>query len=383
MQSSTKFSHPGAPNSLMSSLIPEPALVISPHLAATIGLEEAALLSYLGSARHHLQGKTSQGFLWFQLEASTLLQHLPFWCATDIQRVLESLRDKGILLVGSPPLEEAGHLVFAFNQGASIPPSPVAARQPIGSAERRANTLAANWQPDETTLTLLAQRGVPRSFCLDQVAEFAHYWHERGEARHAWGNRFVTHVLREWRQFEQQQIQHHQLNVDQEEENQPALLADNWTPSADALEILEQHAEIPRTFIFEAIPEFVLYWREKGERSNTWNARFINHIKRQWTRYRHALENDNEPRPIAANWKPHPEVFDILSLAHIDTGFAQDRVKEFVIYWLDRKEARPSWNSLFIQHIKQQWQKAHQHPGMQSTRERSILDALTDRSWAD
>lgn len=367
----------------MSSLIPEPSLVISANLAATIGLEEATLLSYLSAVKEHLPSQQKQGFSWYQLQAGSIARQLPFWQPEDIQRVSESLRDKGILLVGSAPLSESGELLFAFNEACASSPKPSSSPTNPSAPEnnKRANRISPAWQPDSTVLQLLAQRGVPNNFATDQVAEFVHYWHERGEARHAWGNKFVNHVLREWRQFEQSQNQHKNMDLDQDADRQPDLISEGWRPSSDAMEILENHAEIPRSFILEAVPEFILYWRETGDRSTTWNARFINHIKRQWSRFQHTIENDIDPKPISADWHPNPDVYDILALARIDTQFARDRVKEFIVYWQDRNEVRPSWNSTFIHYIKQQWLQAHS-TGSHSTRDSSLSHELSDRSWA-
>lgn len=382
MQCSISFAVQVFKNSSMSSLIPEPSLVISPNLAATIGLEEATLLSYLSAVKEHLPSEHKRGFSWYQLQADVIAKQLPFWRPTDIQRVSESLRDKGVLLVGSAPLSESGQLIFAFNEACATAPEPEqkSVGQPT-SDSKRANRISPAWQPDETVLQLLAQRGVPGSFATDQVAEFVHYWHERGEARHAWGNRFINHVLREWRQFEQTQNQHKHMDLDQDADRQPDLISGSWTPSSDAMEILENHAEIPRSFILEAVPEFILYWRETGDKSNTWNARFINHIRRQWSRFQHTIENDVDPKPISADWRPNPDVYDILALARIDTQFARDRVKEFIVYWQDRNEVRPSWNSTFIHYVKQQWLQAHSS-GSHSTRDTSLSHELSDRSWA-
>lgn len=367
----------------MSSLIPEPSLVISPNLAATIGLEEATLLAFLSAAKEYLTAQQKKGFSWYQLEAGVIAKQLPFWQPIDIQRVAESLRDKGVLLVGSAPLSESGELLFAFNEACAKAPDAVrpSSSETPEQPTKRANRIAPSWQPDDTVLQLLAQRGIPSNFTMDQVAEFVHYWHERGEARHAWGNRFVNHVMREWRQFEQAQNQHKNMVLDQDADRQPELISESWVPSSDAMEILEQHAEIPRSFILEAVPEFVLYWRETGEKSNTWNARFINHLKRQWTRFQHTIENDIDPKPISDDWRPNPDVYDILALARIDTQFARDRVKEFIVYWRDRNEVRPSWNSTFIHYIKQQWLQAHAAGG-HSTRDSSLSHELSDRSWA-
>ena len=167
----------------------------------------------------------------------------------------------------------------------------------------RARPINNSWQPDEASLKILAQNGVPTHFAHEQTAEFVHYWSERGEARHSWGSRFVTHTLRKWREFESNQnalkpyvidSQNWASYAENSHENEPQAMNRQWRPSTDALEILQIQAGIHHNFIDDAIPEFVLYWAEKGDRCNTWNARFINHVKRQWAEFEHHIKNEKE-----------------------------------------------------------------------------------------
>jgi hypothetical protein len=169
-----------------------------------------------------------------------------------------------------------------------------------------------------------------------------------------------------------------------------------WYPSEDALEILER-AEVEREFIDEAIPEFVLYWSERGEVARTWNSRFVSHVRRQWARYTATMDVDSEPRCLPTGWQPSADVWDILRLANIDIGFAQGLLPEFQIYWIDSGEAHSSWNSKFLRHVKYHWARSHRigmegtaaHGQRQrsaaadSTRARSLSEDLEDRSWAD
>ncbi len=378
----------------MSSLIPERHLLVSPSLAATIGLEEAILLSYLTNVAHFQSGQESQGYQWFEVSDGQFKVDLAFWNNADIQRICESLRDKGVLLVASAPLTESGQIRFAFNQThrQSKPKTDshdlreVVAGKPNTSNFTRANRIAPNWQPDSNCLRLLAQQGVPREFIENQVPTFVQYWVERGESRHAWGNRFVKQVLREWNRWQAQQNRTPQTDLPAWEQNNssdPTPMSSNWHPSDDAMDILIHQTGVSRAFIEDAIPEFVLYWREKGDASNTWNARFITHVKRQWARYQHSIENDIDPKPMSANWKPSQDVYDVLRLARIDLTFAREKIPEFIIYWRDRNEARASWNTTFLQFVKQQWQTAHESSQSQTTRARKLIDDLTDTSWAD
>ena len=60
------------------SLIPEKSIVISPSLAATLGLEEAVLLQLLQESVAHGEPVHSSGFNWITLSGQKLLELTPF-----------------------------------------------------------------------------------------------------------------------------------------------------------------------------------------------------------------------------------------------------------------------------------------------------------------
>ena len=103
--------------------------------------------------------------------------------------------------------------------------------------------------------------------------------------------------------------------------HEPLPLDRDWRPSADALEILARN-DIDGEFIEQAIPEFILYWRERGSAPKELNSRFIQHIRLQWARYTSAITHSTEPTRIAKDWAPSRDVYDILKLSHIDRDFA-------------------------------------------------------------
>ena len=362
-----------------SSFIPERQLVFSPALAQTIGLEEAILLQHLSELFQHRETQTIQGYAWLRVEREWLLNTLPFWSAVDLHRISRSLVDKGLILVESPPLHEAETLVFALNDSRGR------ARRPVDSASRAAsaNRLGDSWTPGEDLLQLLQMNhGISRQFALEQLEDFVLYWRERGEVSHAWENKFRQHVLSRWRQSQQ----------DTGERFRPPEqdLKDDWYPSEDALEILERTG-ITRAFIDDAVPEFILYWREQNPREKALNSKFIQHIRRQWARYTSSLSHDTEPCRIPGNWRPSEDVFDILQMSHIDADFAESLLPEFVMYWRDSNKLYKSWNTKFLQHVKYHWARRNElttHGGQQAsnptgrTRDRSLEDDLTDRSWA-
>ena len=372
------------------SLIPERQLLFSPLLAATIGLEEAILLQHLQPLFEHHSAQIRNGHAWLSIERAFLLRTLPFWTAEDLHRISRSLADKGVLLIDSAPLHTAEQLVFAVNEPApAASTSAATVSPPVVPTKRSAGVLPLHWSPSEDVLQLMSMNHtIPRQFALDQLEDFIFYWRERGEISHAWENKFRHHVLAIWRRQQQHQAEAFRVP-------QTTTLDNHWRPSADAMEIMER-GEIERDFIEEAIPEFILYWRERGTNPKELNSKFIQHIRIQWAKYTSSLEHSTEPKRISEQWQPTEDVYDILRLSHIDTEFARSLLPEFIVYWRDSNQAHTSWNSKFIQHAKHHWAIRHQsepaghsHAGQQGTnptgrtRDRSLQQDLTDTSWAE
>ncbi|TFH74816.1 hypothetical protein E3V39_01245 [Gammaproteobacteria bacterium LSUCC0112] len=369
---------------MQSSLIPERPLIISPTLAATIGLEEAVLLHVLSELMVHKPCLLRQGLNWLELDQQTLLDALPFWAWIDVKRVQKSLQDLGLILI-DPVTGRDDSWLFAINQrpdlasvSAPVPPpqitvpkrAPASARPPqrkstpsgVRTRDGSAAYISTDWQPDDEWLSLCRQHGVPDAFALSLVPGFVMYWRDRAQSRFSWGNAFYKHVLREWRL---EQTRRGSAELD-------APMSADWRPNADALAIL-QNAGISAAFIDDAVPEFVLYWRERGGQNGAWNTRFIEHIRRQWARYQVSVVNDGVPRPIAEDWQPSPDVFEVLRLAEIDEAFARGKIAEFVLYWRDTGQAQSSWNTRFLQFVKYSWAR----------RPEAIKTGLTDRYAKD
>jgi len=372
-----------------SSLVPERQLVFSPGLAATIGLEESILLQHLQAQFDQRGARIRDNHAWLDVERDFLLRTLPFWSVEDLHRISRSLVDKGVILIASPPLLQNDRLEFALNEPVreAAAPTPAAARP--APTRRSACLLPVHWSPGEDLLQLLAlNHNIPRQFALDQLEDFIFYWRERGETSHAWENKFRQHVVSNWRRAQQDQAEAFR-------QPGPPALDDQWRPSLDALEIMERSG-IDREFIEQAIPEFILFWRERGKPPRELNSKFIQHIRIQWAKYTSSLEHSTEPRRISDHWQPSEDVYDILRMSHIDIDFARALLPEFIVYWRDSNQAHTSWNSKFLQHVKYHWAKRHQinqtgteHGGQQGphstgrTRDRSLEQDLTDTSWAE
>jgi len=388
----------------------ERPLSISPSLAATIGLEEATLLSVLTELAEYRPAQ-GQGWCFSHEDAQ---RRLPFWGPLDIERVSKNLAGKGLLHIGSAPFQQGGQLLFHFGQtpaasanqiqhqaqhqsqrqpqtlaGHGIPiVEPQQLQQPRQAMARTdgASLIAPNWQPDNETLQRLTQLNVDQQFALQQVPEFVTYWRDSGQTQRSWGAKFHQQVIRKWRERE---TFSHSNNKDQ-----MRPIDFNWRPSHEAMEMMTKHAAVDPQFVEDAIPEFILYWNEKGTKANTWNTKFIQHVRRQWARFKATVEHDSEPKLIADNWQPSADVWDILRLANIEQPFAQSLIPEFILYWKEAKQAQSAWNTKFLQHVKYHWAKQHQVRGQQlatgtlstgtqprKTRERSLAEDLTDTSW--
>ena len=386
---------------MQSSLVPERPLVISPTLAATIGLEEAVMLHVFSELMAHRPLREKDRFAWLELSQMDLMKALPFWALIDIKRVQKSLQDLGLILIDA----ETGNretLCFAINQArpaapvpathkittARIPAAVASAAAPAGVATEAqgATFMPASWQPGEDWIRQCRQQNIPEDFVRQLVPGFVMYWRERAQARFSWGNAFYKFVLREWRQ---EQTRRGMSELETE-------MSPQWWPSSDAFVILENSGINPQ-FIEDAVPEFVLYWRERGAANGAWNTRFIEHIRRQWSKYSSSIEHDTLPRRIGDDWQPSAECYDILHLAEIDEEFARTKVREFVLYWRDTNQVHASWNTRFLQFIKYQWARRLGESSNMSVidaqdqsiagKNQQVLGAafqrFTDRSWAE
>ncbi|MEQ8954721.1 MAG: DnaT-like ssDNA-binding domain-containing protein, partial [Gammaproteobacteria bacterium] len=218
---------------MASSLLPERSLLLSPTLAATIGLEEAIMLQGLADvvAISKTESRPDwQGIAFTRLSEREMQAMFPFWTAADHKRILASLQSLDLVTID----RESGQtdvLWLAIND-ADAAPTTVAA----GTASRQAPArglgsaapIPANWQPDENWLRQCRQQNIPKQFAQSLVPEFVAYWRDRGQARFSWGNAFYKHVLKEWRSEQNRKGLY----------ERESTMSAHWQPSADALEIL-------------------------------------------------------------------------------------------------------------------------------------------------
>ena len=379
-----------------SDLLPESPLLVSPTLAATIGLEEAVMLQTLSELLRH-RPKTRLGNeadKWVEISEELLQDTFPFWQPVDLRRIQTSLKSLGLLCI-EPNLEDPRSNYYALESMEQGP----APRQRAQNFARKAEVqpgastlIPPNWQPEENWIRLCKQQSIPEQYIHSLIPEFVSYWRDRGESRFSWGNAFYKHVIKEWRKEQTRQGAFELAST----------MSEQWRPSQDAVEILN-NAGVSLEFIEDAIPEFVLYWRERGMVNGAWNTKFIEHIRRQWAKYSASFGHDDTPRVIPEDWQPSSDCFEILQLAEIDEEYARSKVPEFVMYWRDSQVVKSSWNTVFLQFIKQDWARQLKQlesrqsiyaedqtlagSGQQSSQDKQKLQErfqrIVDRSWAD
>lgn len=331
---------------------------------------------------------------WVEISEALLQETFPFWQLIDLRRIQASLKSLGLLRIEANP-DNAQSNFYALESMHQAPPEGKRSPNLLNKAAPPPGTstlIPPNWQPDENWIRLCKQQSVPEQFIHAVLPEFVSYWRDRGESRFSWGNAFYKHVIKEWRK-EQTRKGAYEL---------ASSMSEQWRPSQDAVEILS-NAGISRDFIEDAVPEFVLYWRERGIVNGAWNTKFIEHIRRQWAKYSASFGHDDTPRIIPEDWQPSSDCFEILQLAEIDEDYARSKVPEFVLYWRDSQQVKSSWNTVFLQFIKQDWarqlkelESRQSHyaedqtvagSGQQSSHDKQKIQErfqrIADRSWAD
>ena len=63
----------------------------------------------------------------------------------------------------------------------------------------------------------------------------------------------------------------------------------------------------------------------------------------------------NKSNIMNSDWEPSSEAIEVLELGGIDIDFVSLKLKEFRIYWKEKKVQKDNWNSVFINYIRKEW----------------------------
>lgn len=171
-------------------------------------------------------------------------------------------------------------------------------------------------------------------------------------------------------------------------------ITSDWRPGEATYHHLAQ-VSIPRSFIEDQIPEFVLYWQDRGQQNHSWNSKFAKHVMHEWRLHEINQAKQKAIKPLTAmssDWKPSNKATDFLLQMGMTTAFIDECAASFILYWQELGALHNTWNSKFVGHCQYHWKQqnrsvavAHHHNAgaNQSTRDRSLRDQLTDKSWAN
>ena len=221
-----------------------------------------------------------------------------------------------------------------------------------------------NFYPSEDLVKQACNLGIEEDFLGDQLPSFNLFWKGKDLKPHLKESKFLQYALKNWREKEKIEYQ----------ESKKVLIDNNWQPSEDARSILKG-LEIGDSFIESLLPEFILFWKEKRIKSNSWNSTFLNHAKKQWARKNFKLDSDKEDQPMSKDWLPSEDCIKVLEVTNIPVDFIESKIPEFRLYWIDAGEISPNWNNKFINFIKNSWEK-------DSKKSSNILERLANTEWA-
>ena len=221
-----------------------------------------------------------------------------------------------------------------------------------------------NFYPSEDLVKQACNLGIEEDFLGDQLPSFNLFWKEKDLKPHLKESKFLQYALKNWREKEKIEYQ----------ESKKVLIDNNWQPSEDARSILKG-LEIGDSFIESLLPEFILFWKEKRIKSNSWNSTFLNHAKKQWARKNFKLDSDKEDQPMSKDWLPSEDCIKVLEVANIPVDFIESKIPEFRLYWIDAGEISANWNNKFINFVKNSWEK-------DSKKSSNILERLANTEWA-
>ncbi len=166
---------------MSSSLIPERPLLISPTLAATIGLEETVMLHIISELflQHPLIVRKQRR--WAELNYHILQNAMPFWSLTDIKRVRNNLLEKGLIHLDTVA-ENSEAFLIAINQlykeetektsKASKKPNTLNSVFNRSESSGKASFIPPNWQPSEDLYQQIRQHNIPIEFVDQRIKSF-------------------------------------------------------------------------------------------------------------------------------------------------------------------------------------------------------------------
>ena len=134
--------------------------------------------------------------------------------------------------------------------------------------QRHLKAIDNKWKPDLEAYEVLAVGKIPAEFINNKLKEFKIFWIEKKQNKDNWNKIFIDFIRREW------------AKENTENKGLPYVINEDWVPSEDVFDVLHL-SNITKDEAMLHIKEFIIYWRDSGIANNTWNSKFIEHVKRK------------------------------------------------------------------------------------------------------
>ena len=148
-------------------------------------------------------------------------------------------------------------------------------RQAEAQRERQksACSLALDWVPESGYVHQLTEAGVEPGFITETLHEFRAYWHDRGEPRDNWNYIFQKYVRAQWAR----------LQASRQKGCAPAPMSESWEPGQTCMDLITNHRQIDERFARDLVPEFRLYWMQRGGEHPAWDNVFLKWCGACWS----------------------------------------------------------------------------------------------------
>ena len=167
-------------------------------------------------------------------------------------------------------------------------------KEATDNQKRKRKPIETNWKPEDEAREILVRSGVDNDFIDKEIPEFVLYWSEKKEESDIWNSKFIAHIRRQWGRFQ---------NVN-EKDDLPFKIDSKWLPNEDFYDVLTL-TNIPKEFADSTLSEFILYWKETGQSHNSWNSKFLQHVKFQWQKQNQNLSSQDQnlmDKRIESSW---------------------------------------------------------------------------------
>ena len=131
------------------------------------------------------------------------------------------------------------------------------------------------------------------------------------------------------------------------------LMPPHWQADSETLAALRQ-LNIPEHFSREQLPEFVHYWRERGESQRSWGAKFIHHVQRRWA---HHAAKVSRATTLTHDWLPSEALQQQFKQEGIPATFVQKSLQRFCLYHKNSGVKQINWDMSFFSWLKEDWEK--------------------------